>query len=307
VSEAKKSFDFLVIGAMRSATTTLHELLKQHPEIYLPIGKEVPYFADHTAYEKGLEDYLKNNFSKATPEQKWGTISPSYMFNLSNLSTDEVAERIKLEAPDVKLIAILRNPIDRAHSHYKFARRHGFTEKELEESFQDILSSDAATLDKHKTEHEYTYLARSKYGAGLKPYYDRFKPENILVLFTDELEKRPVQTLKKIYRFIGVDPDIVPDNAGKVFHKGGSKARVSWLAPGNLVKHKALRKSVRTTLPYHVRKRIEMWILIWNTKPDKKSDALSKAMRAQLVEYFSADVRLLEKLSGRKTPWWEWS
>lgn len=303
----KTTLDFLTIGAMRAGTTTLHELLKQHPEIYLPIGKEVPFFADNTAYEQGLEKYLDNNFSKAQPQQKWGTISPSYMFNLSGIPTSEVADRIKRDTPDVKLIAILRNPIERAYSHYKFAKRNGFTTKDFSASINEILTMDNESLAAHNTEHEYTYLSRSKYGACLQPYYDRFDPDNILILFTEDLERQPVQTLKTIYNFIGVDPSLVPENAGKVFHKGGSEARVAWLSPGSLVKHRIFRKLVRAVLPYHVRKRLEMWLLIWNAKPtDTKESRIDPGLRQKLVQYFRDDVALLERLSGAPTPWQDW-
>jgi len=302
----KMTLDFLTVGAMRAGTTTLHELLKQHPDIYLPVGKEVPFFADDTAYAQGLEKYLDNNFSKAQAEQKWGTISPSYMFNLSGLPTSEVAERIKRDVPDVKLIAILRNPIERAYSHYKFAVRNGFTTKDFQSSVDEILAMDETALAPHITEHEYTYLARSNYAACLQPYYDRFDPANILVLFTEDLESQPVQTLQKIYNFIGVDPSLVPENAGKVFHKGGSKARVSWLSPGNLVKHRHFRKFIRAVLPYHVRKRIEMWLLIWNTKPDAEENAIDPTLRNRLVDYFRGDVARLEQLSGTQVPWQDW-
>lgn len=303
----KQTLDFLVIGAMRSGTTTLHELLKQHPAIYLPLGKEVPFFADETAYAAGIDAYLASNFGKADPAQQWGTISPSYMFNLSGIPTSEVAERIKTHNPDIKIVAILRQPIERAYSHYQFARRNGFTEvPTFTEAVEPLLTLTDDQQTAGQTEHPTTYLTRSRYGACLHPYYDRFPADNIMVIFTDELEARPVDTIRAIFRFIGVDDSFVPDNTGKTFHKGGSQARISWLSPGVLVKHKLLRAVVRRVLPYHVRKRLEMWLLVWNTRPDNSTMAIDAKLHARLVEYFADDIEQLEALSSRHVPWREW-
>ncbi|MGH9436648.1 MAG: sulfotransferase family protein, partial [Terriglobia bacterium] len=114
---AARRLNFFVIGAMKAGTTSLHYYLKEHPGLFLPIEKEIPFFAMDELYERGMDWYLDEFFSKAGTGQLLGTVSPPYMLN------SKAAERIYRALPDVKLIALLRDPIDRAKSQYKMLVR----------------------------------------------------------------------------------------------------------------------------------------------------------------------------------------
>lgn len=76
---AKSRLDFLVIGAQKAGTTSLFEYLRQHPAIYMPPGKEVPYFSDDAMVDRGWDAYLTQTFAYADPALAWGTASPQYM------------------------------------------------------------------------------------------------------------------------------------------------------------------------------------------------------------------------------------
>lgn len=307
MADADKGLDFLVVGAMRSGTTTLYELMRQHHDIALPPGKEVPFFSDAT-FARGMEWYLDQNFDAASPGQRWGTVTPQYMFR-EGFDTATTARRIREALPDVRLVAILRHPIERAYSHYKWSRRRSYDDRSFAEAVLPLVDMDQETLARRMGEREqqYSYLERSRYARQLVPYYELFDREQILVLFTDELEDDPRATLARIYRFIGVDDAQVPGDAGARFHRGGTSARIRWLAPGRLRRVEPLLKVYRRLVPYRVRKRFEMWLHVWNVKPD--DDALDRRsdVYRSLVEFFREDVAQLESLTDRRTPWPDWS
>ena len=307
VADADKGLDFLVIGAMRSGTTTLYELMRQHHEIALPPGKEVPFFSDDT-FAKGMDWYLDQNFDAAGPDQRWGTVTPQYMFR-EGFDTATTARRIREALPDVRLVAILRHPIERSYSHYKWSRRRSYDDRSFVEAVRPLVDMDQGTLARliAGREQRYSYLERSRYATQLRPYYELFDRGQILVLFTDELEDDPTGTLARIYRFIGVDDAQVPADAGSRFHQGGTRARIPWLTPGRLRRVEPLLKVYRRVVPYRLRKRFEIWLHVWNTKPDDDAlDSRSEVYRS-LVEFFREDVAQLEAMTNRRPPWPDWT
>lgn len=301
----KKHLDFLIIGAMRSGTTTLHELLKQHPHIALPPGKEVPFFNDDYYYKKGLDWYIESNFTHATSKQQLGTITPQYMFSPDGFPTQQTVDRIKHHLPNVKLIAVLRHPIERAYSNYQLVKRRSLETRSFEEAMNDILISSKESL-LHNPKVSDLYLLRSMYGEQLAPYYKEFSKDQILIIFTDELKNEPKETFRRIVKFINVETEFAPKNIGETFHKGGGQAKIRWLTPGKIGKLKTLRKIYRHIVPYQIRKRFEIWLYVWNTKPDNSQLDPDSEVYKQLIEYFKTDVKLLESLVGKKTPWKDW-
>src|SRR5581483_11050016 len=110
-SETK--LDFLIIGAMKAGTTSLHRYLAGHPGLYLLPEKEVPYFCNEEYRARGWDWYAREFFSQAPPDKLRGKSTPQYM------AREGMATRIHAEMPRVRLIALLRNPVERAYSQYK--------------------------------------------------------------------------------------------------------------------------------------------------------------------------------------------
>lgn len=119
--------DFLVIGAQKSGTTSLFHYLRAHPRIHIPFVKEIGFFSNERKFRKGVQWYLKH-FSDAEPHQIVGEVSPQYMAHPA------APGRIHSLFPDTRLIAVLRNPIDRAHSAYRMAVRRGGEKRAVEEA-----------------------------------------------------------------------------------------------------------------------------------------------------------------------------
>ena len=185
---------FLGIGVPRGGTTWLHELLAAHPAVYVPAKlKEVRFFDRY--YGKGLEWYQEffPPAEQASCYQAIGEVTPGY------LSCEQCPERIAQVDSIVKFIAILRNPIDRAHSHYLFrVRLDNYTG-----TFEEFLS-------------EYSGAIKwGLYSQGIKRYLRYFGREQILILIHEHAFADVSETISTLARFLGVDPGLFPAGAGQ--------------------------------------------------------------------------------------------
>lgn len=300
----KNKLDFIVIGAAKSATTTLHELIKDHPQLSVPKAKEAPYFSDEKVYKRSFDWYLNANFSHASPDTLWGTVTPQYMIGQGGVTPDMVAERIKKDVPDTKIIALLRHPIERAFSHYRMLYKSGHEIRSFEQAIEDILSGN--TKLKNYDDPDSNYVFGSEYGKILKSFYDRFPKDKILILTTDQLKQNPEQTLEELFQFLEIDSKYRPEEVNQQSRKGGGRPRVKLLTPGFLYKIPMVKKLWQNFTPQPIRKRIEYTINLWNTVPDdtkldKTSDTYSK-----LVKHFSKDIKLLNRLTNKEIYWQDW-
>ena len=177
-----KKPDFLIIGAMKCATSTLHDQLSLQPSIFMTELKEPNFFSNDEQYSKGLDWYL-SHFQDAQNSDICGESSTHY----TKLPTyPHTVERIYQHFPDVKLIYVMRHPIDRLVSQYI----HEWTQKVISEDINQAIS-------KHPELIEY-----SLYSKQLKPYIDTFGKERILLLFFERLIDRKQEEFGKICRFI---------------------------------------------------------------------------------------------------------
>jgi len=186
--------EFIIVGTMKSGTSTLGFHLNQHKEIYMP-DKEIHFFDGIGGYkdrwEKGI-DWYQEQFDNANKNQKVGEKTPTYCY------VKEVPGRIKEVLPEVKLIWIFRNPVDRAYSNYWHAVRNG-GEKE---SFEYAVKHEAERVKKNIWKG---YLKRSNYIEQVDRYLSFFEPDNMLFLTFEELKSDLAGTLKKACEFLQVE------------------------------------------------------------------------------------------------------
>lgn len=304
----RKTLDFIVIGAAKSGTTGLFELTKDHPELAMPQYKEAPFFSVDHEYGKGLGWYLDTYFDDASSEAKWGTITPQYMRGKGDTDVDRVAERIKRDLPDVKLVAILRHPIKRAFSQYKMMRRRGLVSQDFPTAVDNILSDpDIDTRRKRGFADDDAFLLGGEYGRLLESYYERFPAEQILVLYAEDLRHEPEKVLDKFFGFIGVDTEYRPENLGGEFHVGGFEPKVKLLSPGLIYKIPFVKKIWKNYVPHTFRVKIEQPLNSWNTKPDRQTITEDDPTYQRLLTHYARDVQMLEELTGNATPWKDWS
>jgi len=220
---------FLVIGAARSGTTALYTYMKQHPEIFMSQRKEPNFFAFENEvldYTGPGADYINNSinnlldyrrlFEGASNKRAAGEASPLYLYS------EKAPARIRHHLPDVKLIAILRNPIEQAFSHFLYAKR------QMLEPLEDFVCALEAERERKRQRWLplFQYSQFPKYCQQLQRYYALFPERQIRVYSYEEFNGNPESVLKDIYAFLGVDTDHVSDFSYRPNAGGIPKSRV---------------------------------------------------------------------------------
>ncbi len=202
--------DFLVIGAQKAGTTALYAYLRWHPAITGPSWKEVSFFDRH--WWRG-EAWYRGQFPLRPGGRLVGEASPSYLFH------PLAPERARAVVPDAKLVALLRDPVDRAYSQYQhevalgreplpfedaLAAEDDRTRGEVERLMEDPRAFSRAWWD-------HTYAARGLYAEQLERWLAVFPREQLLVVTTDELGERPGEAYASILAFLGAPPHELHD------------------------------------------------------------------------------------------------
>lgn len=197
-----RKIDFLVIGTQKSGTTALDKYLRLHPGIGMPEEKETHFFDKHI---KGIERKMihrvyHNHFNLIDLGTKVvGEITPGYMY------IPEVCERVYNYNPDLKLIAILRNPIDRAYSHWGMQVERGIETMSFDECILDEPKRLSEMIPKHRK--KYAYLSRGFYATQLNRYFKLFNKDQFHIIKYDDFLSEQKNTLDQLFRFLNVDPE----------------------------------------------------------------------------------------------------
>ena len=195
--------DFLIIGAQKAGTTALYAYLRWHPDITGPSFKEVSFFDRH--YVRG-ERWYRAHLPARPGERLVGEASPSYLFH------PLAPERVETLIPNARLIAILRNPIDRALSHYHHEVSLGREELSFEEAIDredERMRGELERIARDATYFSYewwnhTYLARGRYAEQLERWLAVFPRDRLLVLFSEDLLERPDEAYARVLDFLSV-------------------------------------------------------------------------------------------------------
>jgi Sulfotransferase domain len=174
---------FLIIGSMKSGTTTLYDLLAEHPDVFLPTMKEPSFFVHNE--HRGL-DWYRDLFRPGAGARARGEASTDYT---KDPRFPGVAGKVAAVLPDARLVYLVRHPIDRMRSQYVSAVREGYEHRPVDQAL---------------VEHE-SYLAFSRYAHQLGRYRDHYDRERFLVLTTDQLERDPVGTVRQVAGFLDLD------------------------------------------------------------------------------------------------------
>ena len=194
--------DFLILGAQKAGTTALYAYLRWHPDITGPSWKEVSYFDRH--YRRGTGWY-RGNFPARGGDRLVGEASPGYLFHPLG------PRRVKATVPDAKLIVLVRDPVDRALSHYHHERALGreplsFAEAVEAEPARTRGEEERMVREPEYFSHawwDYTYLARGRYAEQLERWFAVFPREQLLVLASEELASDPGASYARVLEFLG--------------------------------------------------------------------------------------------------------
>ncbi len=188
--------DFLVIGAQKAGTSSLFKYLAEHPDVARPVQKEIAFFSLN--YGRGLGWY-RAHFPSRRSDRMAFEATPHYLF------CPEVPPRVVAQLPEVKAIAVLRDPIDRAVSQYWHMRRRAFESREMQDALlaPESLAS-PAHCDPPVLRH--SYVARGYYAEQLRRWLEFVPRERLLVIRSDDLFGRTAETYASVLRFLGLPP-----------------------------------------------------------------------------------------------------
>lgn len=291
--------NFLIIGAAKAGTSSLHYYLSQHPQIFMPDLKEPKFFAlageelnfqnpDQAINYDSITrlDEYKNLFKDVNGEIAVGEASPIYLYS------EKAAHRIRRHIPDAKLIVILRNPIERAFSCYTHLRREGYETL----SFEAALEMEEQRI-KNNWAHLWHYKQAGFYSKQLKPYLNLFERNQIKILLFDDLCKDSTALLREIYDFLGAETDFIPDlEKRNVSGMPKSLLLQKLLFRGNFVRDAFLSIFPRS-LYRDVAKRIKQWNR--GAKP-----ALNPNTRNHLKSVYRDDILELQELIQKDLSMW---
>jgi hypothetical protein len=283
---------FLVIGAEKAGTTWLYDRLRRHPNIFMPSVKEIHYFnrldsnlKRRDNYEKHGVDWYENHFQSLEGESEVGEATPMY------LCDREAPKRIHEVIPNVKLIASLRYPPDRAHSHYWMARGKGTVSDEL------IKMVEA----KGKR-----FIKRGYYDKQLERYYSYFDKNQILVVIHEELFSDPVQHLNRICSFLGVEEDFYQEQEW-IYRNVNSSSAVRSAVLQRMIEQTALwmrdHELSRKALNYLKELGITDWLKSKNSEP-RDYPPMSSEVQRKLDHHYISTIQGVEHLLGRQIKCW---
>ena len=268
--------NFMCIGAQKAGTTWLKHMLDHHPQAFVPERKELYFFSRRSEFDKGF-DWYHEQFAGGAGAQAVGELTADYLWT----TTDErdlreldrfpdVHQRIRQQYPDMRFIAILRNPVERAISaflHHVRARR---------------IAPNARIMDAGK---RFGILSMGYYAQHLRTWFATYDRNRFLVLvFEEDVKAKPVEGVKSVFQFLDIDDSFVPPSAEKRVHGASNHLymRINYYAPwlGQLVKD---YPSLLLGLDWKIR---------------VGDDEL-----AELQEHFRPHNDDLAELLGRELPW----
>lgn len=294
--------NFLIIGAAKSGTTSLYRYLGQHPQIYMSPAKEPNFFAlegekpdfrgpgDREALGPSVTEIgaYRGLFDGGSGEQAVGEASPMYLYS------QKAPERIERHVPDAKLVALLRNPVERAYSAFLHLLRDGV---EPFDDFDRALREEATRRRMNYAPHWF-YEDGGFYYAQLSRYFGRFDGSNIRVYLYEDLSRDPVGLLQDIFGFLGVDGGFVPDVS--VRHNVGGIPKDGRLH-GPLISRGPVGSRIPPLVPAGARERVAAR---FGARNFGKPPPLLPGTRGRLIEVYEQDVLKLQFLIQRDLSKW---
>lgn len=292
--------EFFVIGAGRSGTTSLHQYLAQHPQIFVAAKNPAFFYAcdlvgspfEHDPsslpadFVRSRDEY-ERRYAAAPSGAMRGDVSPVY------LASTRVAGRIARSLPSAKLIAILRDPVDRVYSRYVSRHRDGL---ESAPTFEALVEHELAEPLVRDDAHG-SYLPGGMTSHFLQTYIDHFPREHVAIHLFEDFARSTSATMREVCRFLGVDDGFAFD-LSRIHNQGGGRIRNRSM--GRLwAASEPLRRGLRPFLPKGLRDRA-----FRKVTADSEPVPMSTATRRRLREVYADDVARLAKLTGRDLSHW---
>lgn len=292
--------NFLIVGTARAGTTSLHEVLGAHPEIFMPLQKEPcfftfagrqPEFKDtRHRYTTTSEEYL--DLFRNHGEKVLGESSTPYLYFYSD--TIRNIKQLVPHADDIKILIVLRDPAERAYSQYMHNRR------DLREplTFEEAIAAEKERMET-QWHFDFAYVAKGFYYEQVKAYMDNFK--QVKILFYDMLEKNPEKLIKEVYAFLGVDADA----GNRMVHRNQSgEMKVKWFKQIITTRKNPVLNFFRKLMGRDTKKRLRNWIKDKLLRYNLKKTAMDPATRKQLIAMYRKDIEQLQTLVQKDLSDW---
>lgn len=308
--------DFIVVGANKGGTTSLYHYLKQHPDVYLSPIKEPHFFSKdidtalfskafaqnklqdidayvhgdmtteyHAAFVREWEHY-RLLFKNAMNEKALGELSTSYLYS------EVAAKEIYKALGKIKIIIALRNPVQRAFSHY---RMNLYTGNSNIFNFSEALQEDLNHIPK-VWGNANLYLELGLYYEQVKRYLDTFSSENVKIIFTEDLKTNTQSVITDLYSFIGVDYSFKPDTSVRYNEVYTPKYKnLTWLLNASGIRPFAKKISSGRLKEIAIK-------LLYRNKEDKSQMTLEE--KKFLVNFYKEDVQKLSQLLNKDLSHW---
>ncbi len=307
---------FLVVGANKGGTTSIYHYLKQHPEVYLSPIKEPHYFSKdidvqlfsrefaqnklqdigkyvngdmqqeyHAAFIREWNHYQKL-FKHVASQKAIGELSTSYLY--SKVAAQEIVNALG----KIKIIICLRNPVERAWSHYRMNLWTGNSNQ------FDFLKALEADFDHHPKVwgNAHLYVELGLYYEQVKRYIDLFGSDHVKIIFTEDMKQNATQVIKELYEFIGVEASFNPDTSTKYNEVYSPKYKnLTWF-----LNKSGIRPLVKKISPKFIKKTIVR--LFYKGKSDKGE--MPQEAKSFLLDQFTADVNKLSALLNKDLTGW---
>lgn len=301
--------NFLVIGAQKAGTTALYYYLKQHPQIYMSPEKEPHFFAlegEAIDFRGPRDKEILNDIAVTEPEtyhelfkgvsdeKAAGEASAVYLYSA------KACNRIEHYVPEAKMIAILRDPAERAYSSFLHMVRDG---REPLEDFGRALREEEARI-RDNWGPIWHYKQAGFYCGQLKRYFETFDREQIRVYLYEDLKDDPGGTLKAIFQFLEVDDTFDPDVSGKYNAAGVPRNRSLHVLHGFLIKSHPLKSALKPFVPRNLRRQAVRRLVNGIRNRNLVKPSFPPEIREQLVADYKQDVLKLEDLIQRDLSGW---
>lgn len=206
LAQPKHRIDFIIVGAQKAGTSALHAFLSQHPQISMPEKKEMHFFNRTSSLDFTLpvwRDRKRRLFHHAFPDfpkptKVYGEATPHYM------TWDVALDRIHAYNPNIRVVAVLRNPVARAFSHWNMEWQRGLVQTDFETAIKqelDTLHQPHEALDK-----VYSFVQRGLYARQVEQLWKKFGRDNVHIIKHAQLLHHHDETLRELQSFLGVSP-----------------------------------------------------------------------------------------------------
>jgi hypothetical protein len=287
--------NFFVVGAQKSATTSLHFYLSEHPDIFLPKEKESKFFVNDHRYILGIKHYEERHFSEWKGQKVIGEVDPDYMY--FEVALERIMKHFDIKK--LRFVFIFRNPVDRAFSHYLMTARRGMERL----PFAKAIECEEERIKRdYRSKMHFSYVDRGFYYKQVMRFFRYVDRSQMLFLLYEDLVESPIDSLEMVFKFLNVSDKFVPPNLNNKFNP----SRV----PRNVILHKRLTGN-------GIEKRIVRFFLPWTKYRHKLLEKiinlnLSSQHEFYLCEKVKKDLSLrfkdsneaLSKLINRDLDYW---